>query len=113
MGKSTTARDGVRQWRQWSEDEARSALEALAVSGESAAGYARRKGFSPHRFAYWRKRLAEPAKTEFMAIALPSPPPACIEIAACGIVVRVREDMDTDQVAGLVQAIGRRVGTPC
>jgi len=113
MGKRTAARAGVRRWRQWSEEQARGALEELAASGESTAGFARRKGISTQRLAYWKKRLAEPAKPEFVAVALPAAVAASIEIAAGGVVVRVREDLDVEHVAWLVEAIGRRVGGAC
>ena len=109
MGKSTTW-GGVRRWRQCTEEQARRALAELVASGESASVYARRKGISPQRLAYWRKRLAGHAKTEFVAVELPPSSAASIEIAAAGVVVRVREDLDTERVAGLVEAIGRRWG---
>ena len=105
--------DGVRHWQQWTEAQARRALEELAASGESAASFARRRGGSSRRLAYWRKRLAAPAKTEFVAVALSTVSAAAIEIAAGGVVVRVREDLDVDHVARLVEAIGRRAGGAC
>ncbi len=108
MRRSTTAR----RWRQWTEQEARAALGELAESGESGAGFARRKGISTQRLAYWRTRLGGAAK--FIAVALPAArSPSCIEIAAAGVVVRVREDLDVDRVASLVEAIGRRTGGTC
>ncbi len=114
MGRSTKALDGgERRWRQWTEHEARGALTELAASGESASGFARRKGISSQRLAYWSKRLAGRATTEFVAVALPAAPAATIEIAAGGVVVRVREELDAEYVARLVEAIGRRVGGAC
>jgi transposase-like protein len=108
MGKRS---DGVRGWRQWTEEQARGALEELAATGESVAAFARRKGISTQRVAYWRKRLAESTKPEFVAVALPATTPArWIEIAAAGVIVRVAEDLDADCVARVVEAIGRRVG---
>ncbi len=111
MGKGTL--DGKRRWRQWTEGQARGALEELAASGESAAAFARRKGISSRRIDYWRKRLGGPAKTEFVAVALPAASTATIEIAAGGVVVRTREDLDVDHVARLVEAIVRRLGSAC
>jgi hypothetical protein len=35
---------------------------------------------------------------------------ARIEIVAAGVVVRVREELDVEHVAGLVEAVGRRIG---
>jgi putative PIN family toxin of toxin-antitoxin system len=48
MGRAatTTVRSG---WRQWTEGEARAVLTALARSGESAAAFARSRGFSTQR----------------------------------------------------------------
>jgi transposase-like protein len=115
MASSTTAGDGGgRRWRQWTEQQARKALEELAASGESAAAFARHSGISPRRLAYWRKRLAESGKTAFVAVALPAATSArWIEVAAGGVVVRIREDLDVGQVARLVEAIGRQVGGAC
>ena len=54
---------------------------------------------------------------EFVPVALallsrrrPSTERPHIEIAAAGAIVRVREDLDVDHVARLVEAIGRRLG---
>lgn len=104
----------VRHWRQWTEEEARAALEELDGTGESAAGFARRRGIRPQRLAYWKKRLPARARTKFVAVELPpaAPRPA-IEIATGGIVVRVREGLDVDHVARLVEAIGRLTGGGC
>jgi transposase-like protein len=107
-------RDG-RRWQQWTEQDARAAFGELARTGESVAGFARRKGISTQRLAYWRKRLVQPA-TEFVAVELPVATAAAskwIEIAAGGVVVRVPEGIDVDRVARLVEAIGRRLGGAC
>ena len=114
MRRRSTA-DGIRQWRQWTEGQARVALEELAASGKSAASFARRKGISPQRIAYWRKRLAAgAAKPAFVAVRLPtSTSTRWLEIAAAGVVVRVREDLEVGHVARLVEAIGRQVGGAC
>jgi hypothetical protein len=109
-----TRRSIVGGWRRWGEHEAREALEELASSGESAASFARRRGISTQRLAYWKKRLAAGTAPRFVAVALsPAPSPAWIEIAAGGMVVRVREHLDVDHVARLVEAIGRRVSGAC
>jgi transposase-like protein len=100
-------------WRQWSESEAREALAELASSGESAASFARRRGISTQRLAYWKKRLASGTAPKFVAVALaPATSPRWIEISAGGVVVRVPEPLDEDRVARLVEAIRRRLG-PC
>jgi hypothetical protein len=113
MRNGTTERRGVGQGRQWTEEQARETLEDLAESGESAAVFARRKGLSPRRIAYWKKRIGSRARTEFVAVALPEAPRASIEIGAGSIVIRVREDLDVEHVARLVEAIGRRRGGAC
>lgn len=106
--------DGGRQWRQWTEEQARGALEELAASGASEASFARRKGISAQRLAYWRKRLPKPTRAQFVAVALPAAASTrWIEIAAAGVVVRIREDLDVGEVARLVEAIGARVGRGC
>ncbi len=116
MRSRTKTVDGGRRWQRWTEDEAREALADFATSGESAAGYARRRGISTQRLSYWSKRLARPEATEleFVPVELAgSSSSRWLEIAAAGVVIRVREDLDVDQVARLVEAIGRRVGGAC
>lgn len=113
MGKRTTGQGEVRQWRQWTEERARESLEELAASGESAASFAQRKGVSAQRIGYWKKRLAGPSTTEFVAVALPSASRGLMEICAGGIVIRVREELDVDHVARLVEAMVRRMGGSC
>jgi hypothetical protein len=88
-------------------------MEELKATGESAASFARRKGISSRRVAYWRKRLLDAASADFVPIALPAVSPARIEIATGGMVVRVREELDVEHVARLVEAIGRRMGRAC
>lgn len=105
-------RNGVGGWRQWGEHEAREALKEFESSGESAASFARRSAISAARLAYWKKRLAEAPK--FVAVALPpTTSPLGIEIVAAGVAVRVREDLDVDHVARLVEAIAHRMGGAC
>jgi hypothetical protein len=102
-----------RSWRRWSEAEARSELDELARTGETAIGFARRKGVSTQRLAYWRKRLASAAKAEakpaFVAVTIP---PASarseIEIRVADITVVVQEGCDVELVAHLVDGIWRR-----
>jgi hypothetical protein len=108
MGRKRSVVGG---WRQWREPEAREALEELASSGESAASFARRRGVSTQRLAYWKKRLAAGTAPKFVAVTLrPTAAPRWIEICAGGVVVRIPEEVDEDRVARLVEAIGRRMG---
>jgi hypothetical protein len=114
MAKRTTSRHEAGLWEQWTEAEARAALEEFAASGESAAGFARRKGISAGRMAYWRKRLSAGATPAFVPVTVPSvSSPRWLEIRSAGVVVRVREDLDVEHVARLVEALGRRRGGAC
>src|SRR5437870_2357838 len=101
-------------WRRWSEAEARSQLDELARTTETAVRFAERKGVSTQRLAYWRKRLAGTSSTPatkpaFVAVTIP---PASahqeIEIRVADVAVVVQEGCDVDVVARLVDAIRRR-----
>src|SRR5271166_4786996 len=101
-------------WHQWTEDEARSALEELARSGESVAAFARSRGFSTQRVRRWKKRLGETAAVgAFVPVRWPVAPATrdatpSIEIVSGGITLRVREDLDVEHVARLVDALASR-----
>jgi transposase-like protein len=112
--ESKTA-DGRKRWRHWSEQEARATLAELAQSGLSMARFAQSAGLSVRRLAYWRKRLADTGPTEFVPVALsPSARPRAsterphIEIAIEGVAVRVREDLDVEHLARIVEALARQ-----
>jgi hypothetical protein len=113
----TSFSDKTRHWQQWTESQAHAALSELATTGESVAQFARRKGISVQKIAYWKKRLGHGGKMQFVPVTLPASTAAgpaatsekWIEIATSGVVVRVREGLDIDQVARLVQAIARAV----
>jgi hypothetical protein len=98
----------------WTEEAARSALEELARSGESAAEFARSRGFSAQRIRYWQKRLGEsPAVPAFVPVRWPVAARAAvvtptIEIISGGITLRVREELDVEHVARLVEALANR-----
>lgn len=115
MTRRTEADERGRAWRQWSEAEARAALAELARSAESTVSFARRKGVSPQRLQYWKKRLASsplPSSTTpaFVALSLPTVPIGRpeIEIRLGEVVVVVREGVDIELVARLVDALSRR-----
>jgi hypothetical protein len=114
MRNRTSKRDSQRRWHQWTQEEARAALAELAASGESMAAFTRRTGISRGRLAYWQKRIASGETTDFVSVDLAG---AAVgrhfEIVAAGVVVRVREGLDVDEVARLVEAIGRRVRGAC
>jgi transposase-like protein len=113
MGERSRTADGRRRWRQWTEAEARAALAELAESGESQAGFARRKGVSSNRLAYWRKRVGETASVpSFVQVRVPAartaPEGACIEIVIDDVAVRVREEIDVSRLASVVRALAGR-----
>jgi len=103
-------------WHQWTEDEARAALAELARSGESVAEFARSRGFSTQRVRYWKKRLAATAVVPaFVPVRLPvavarTVAATTIEIASGGVTVRVREDLDVEHLARIVEALSGRAG---
>ncbi|MGH8311397.1 MAG: IS66 family insertion sequence element accessory protein TnpA, partial [Steroidobacteraceae bacterium] len=113
MGRRATVRGDVGQRRQWTKEHARETLAELEASGETVASFADRKSVSPQRIAYWKKRLSEPAATDFVAVTLPTRSPGWLELDAGGVTVRVRDDLDVEQVARLVEALARRVGRTC
>lgn len=108
---------GRRARRQWTEADARAAFEELAASDESSGQFARRKGFSPQRLAYWRKRLAGEALPvpAFVSLALPVATSATsgrqIELVARGITVRVREDVEPEKFAIVVDVLVRALAS--
>lgn len=51
--------EGLRGPAQWRESDARRVLEALAASGDTLAGFARRHGLTPQRISWWRVRLGD------------------------------------------------------
>lgn len=92
-------------WNQWTADEAQAALAELASSGESVAQFARSRGVSIRRLTYWRKRLGEAAAPAFVEVTVPTHAPPHIEIVRDGVIVRVREDLDVDRLARIVDAL--------
>ncbi len=94
----------------WTESGAREALEEFAQSGMSLAAFARDRGVSTQRFAYWRRRLVERQPPAFVSVALPgveATRPTGVEILVSGVVVRLPSDVDAERVAGIVQALAR------
>ncbi|SRR6266487_4108312 len=97
-------------WRQWTEEEGRAALAELARSGEGIVQFARSRGISMGRLAYWKKRLGEGPSglPAFVEVPLAAAGRGQIEIAHEGVVVRVREDLDVEHLARIVEALARR-----
>ncbi len=107
--ESKTA-DGRRRWQHWTEEQARSALDELAQSGVSIAKFAEIKGVSAQRIAYWKKRLADGGAPKFIRVDMAAASSAAhIEILLDGITVRVRENLDPERLARLVDALARRL----
>jgi len=103
MGERRTE-DG--QW--WDEAEARRSLGELARTGESIAQFARRRGISAQRVYYWKKRLAETRAPAFVAVPLGLARDGQIEIIVDGVTIRVREDLDLERLAEIVEVAARR-----
>ncbi len=111
MEEASKTADGRRRWQHWTEEQARLAVDELAQSGVSIAKFAEIKGVSAQRMAYWRKRLAKDDAPKFVRVDVSRGVPssaATIEIALEGITLRVRETVDPDRVARLVEALVRR-----
>lgn len=112
MATNSRTVDG-RRWRQWTEEEARTALEEFSRSGASLSEFARSKGISVHRLVYWRKRLGPARPPAFVALTLPrdavSPSPPLEILVGGGVIVRVPDEVDAERVAGIVRALTRRV----
>jgi hypothetical protein len=105
------SKTAAKHWRQWTEEQGRAALDELARSGTSATAFARSKGISARRLAYWKKRLGDAAPPAFVAVALPREPmsPRGIEIVVGSLVVRLQDDVDADRIAQIVHALSRRL----
>ena len=108
--ESRTA-DGRRRWQHWTEEQARAALQELAMSGVSMAKFAAIKGVSAQRIAYWKKRLADAGSPGFVGVDVSTAVTSAgahIEIVFDGITVRFPEVVDAKRVAELVDALTRR-----
>jgi hypothetical protein len=100
MGRTST----TGSWQQWTEQDAREVLDELATSGESKAQFARRRGVSTERLRYWQKRLANATAPSFVAVPLAASR-AQLEIAVGDVTVRVREDVELDRLADLLDLV--------
>jgi hypothetical protein len=112
-GAQTTGRPKFSGWHQWTEEEARAALAELAQSRQSVAEFAGCRGFSTARIRYWKKRLGVTAIPAFVPVGLPVATRATtvtrtIEILVGDVTVRVREDLDVEHVARIVEALADR-----
>jgi hypothetical protein len=112
VSKSHDSEGRVRRWKQWKEPEARRALTGWRRSGLSAAAFCAREGYSETRLRYWCARLDEQQDERLPTVSFVPVPMGTsqrarhIEIERGGVVLRVREDLDVEQVARLVTALG-------
>src|SRR4051812_43790992 len=111
MAKHNKSNKGTgRRWRQWTEPEARAALEELAQSGGRVVEFARSKQISTRRLSYWKKRLGDARRLPaFVAVSLPHEASSPVEIVTGRVVVRVRDDVDAERLARIVEALVRRL----
>src|SRR3989442_86405 len=100
--------------KRWTETDAREVLEAFARSGMTAEAFAKSRRISSQRIWFWRKRLASAPSASFVAVALPAESVTTrqIEIVSRGVVLRVREDLDVEHLARIVDALGQHT-PPC
>jgi transposase-like protein len=100
----------------WGEPEARAALEEWKRSGQTEHAFARQRGFSPQRLRYWRSRLRAPtakrtsaAPPAFVAVAMPvaARETSKIEIHVGALLVCVREELEVEHLARIVDALAR------
>lgn len=112
--KAKAWRTGEQRYR-WTEEEARRVLAELTATGESVAAFCRRTGISRARLTYWQKRVSPRLPTtDFVSVDLAGVAGAkWFELVAGGVVLRVREELDVDLVARLVEAVSRRMGGAC
>lgn len=104
-------RSEKRRWTQWTEAQGRAAVDAWRASKLSAEAFARERGFSPHRLAYWQRRLAR-TRPAFVPVIAPTRSDTRIEIVRAGVVVRLREDIDPITLARIVAALAASA-SPC
>lgn len=111
--RSKTKKAPGRRWHQWTEVNARAALAEFETRGGSLVDFARSKGVSTRRLAYWRTRLAPTTPPAFVAVAgvgealSPRPP---VEILVGGVVLRAPDAVDAERIAALVHALAQRLG---
>lgn len=107
-----TTHSRKRRWTQWTETEARTALDDWRASGLGAHAFAKQRGVSAHRLTYWRQRLAPSSPLAFVPVLAPTRGDARIEIVREGVVLRLRESIEPAVLARIVDALAR-VGASC
>ncbi len=102
-----------RHWHPWTETEATAVPEAFATAGLNTADFFAQRGFLTGCLKYWRQGLAASPTTvtpAFVAVTLPISRRPDAHIERGGLVLRVREDIDVEHLARLVDALA---GAPC
>jgi hypothetical protein len=71
----------------------------------SLDAFARSKGVSTTRLRNWRRRLAHDEAVHFVPIVQGPTAPPTLEVCVRGVVLRAREALPPQQLAGLVAAL--------
>ncbi len=94
----------------WSEKEGRLAVDAWRRSGLTKGAFEERHGIGAQRIRYWSKRMPESTATRteialapVTVIASPVSEMA-LELRSSGHIVRLRGDVDEDQLARVIRA---------
>jgi len=101
----------------WNEREATAALRECGRSGLTIEAFARREGYSGQRLRNWKRRLGGQLATapvnfvpvKIVGAAAPQRNMVAREVSidVGSVTVRVREDLDVEQIALLVGALDR------
>jgi transposase-like protein len=93
--------------RRWTAEEARQVLAAQEASGESLAGFARKRGLKAQRLQWWRSRLAaweQPAQTLVPAVVEARALPA-VRLRVAGVEVEIAEPVEAGWLAELIRRL--------
>jgi transposase len=120
---------GVERRRKWSAEEKAEIVAESLAEGAVVSEVARRHGLSPQQLFGWRARLRDavrdpapssdaapafvpaivenepPSPAAVMAMGAAGMAPASIEIALCGVIVRVRADADPRALTAVLKAL--------
>ena len=96
--------------RHWSPQDARAALAAFARSGMTLTAFARSRGVSAQRIAFWKRRFDAEAPSptpNFVPVALVSSPKREVRLTCADFTLHLPEDIAPDRVAALAAALSR------
>lgn len=110
----TTGKSGDRSGQRWTAEVAAEILAEQEASGESIAGFARRRGVSVQRLHWWRKRLRDwsAAATKSEATLVPAVieggdrPAVKLRVGELEMEIAQAEAVRPEWVAGLLRALG-------